>query len=358
MGVDTAALRRCQMAVDLGASRTRIHVRDEGLVVDEPSLTAVDARSGSVVAVGSVAARMLGRVPGHIHVSRPMDSGTVADMDLAQSMLRHMVGRHVLPLRRGRRRARAVVAVPYGSGPLTRKAAVDALSALGIRHVELVAAPVAAALGCGFETDHAEPVMLVDCGATITQIAVVAFGEVISGTVVPVGGDAIEHAVTEHVLARHGLELPTGGPRDICVRLGHDDTFPVTGKDIRSGWARNAAVDAAALRAVIGVSLVPILDGIGAVLRNLSADLVVDLAARGLTMLGGASEIPGIEATIRAATGMPVRIEPDPRSRVVDGLARLIDAKPSRRPAEQPVAPEGPIEATPVTDVEDFASVA
>lgn len=358
MGVDSAALRYCQVAVDLGASRIRIHVRDEGLVVDEPSLAAVDTRSGAVVAVGSVAARMLGRVPGHIRVERPLASGTVADPDLAQSMLRHMVGREVLPLRRRKRRIRAAVGVPYASGPLTRKAAADALSALGLRRVELVAAPVAAAVGCGVEVDNAEPMMLVDCGATTTQIAVVAFGDVIAGTVVPVGGDAIEHAIAEHVLARHGLELTSGGARDICMRLGGEDTFPVTGKDVRSGWARNAAVDTAALRTVIGVSLVPVLDGIGAVLRGLSADLVVDLAARGLTMVGGAADIPGIDATIRAATAMPVRVQPDPRTRVVDGLARLIDSKPSKRPADQPAPSDTPVEPAPVAGIEDFASVA
>ncbi|UGQ10614.1 rod shape-determining protein [Yinghuangia sp. ASG 101] len=346
------------MAVDLGASRIRIHVRDEGLVVDEPSLAAVDTRTGDIVAVGSVAARMLGRVPGHIRVERPLASGTVADVDLAQQMLRHMVSRHVLPLRRRKRGVRAVVGVPYGSGPLTRKAAVEALSALGLRRVELVASPVAAAVGCGVETDQAEPVMLVDCGATTTQIAVVAFGDVIAGTVVPVGGDAIERAITEHVLARHGLELTSGGARDICLRLGGADTFPVTGKDVRSGWARNAAVDTSALRTVIGVSLVPVLDGIGAVLRGLSADLVVDLAARGLTMVGGAADIPGIDATIRAATAMPVRVQPDPRGRVVDGLARLIDSKPPKRPVEKAAPSENPAEHSPVAEIEDFASVA
>lgn len=357
MGVDPAALRRCHVAVDLGASRTRVYLKNDGLVVDEPSLAAVDTRTGGLVAVGSVAARMVGRSPDHIRVARPISSGTVVDAELAQSLLRQLVEGRVAPLWRRPGGVRAVVGVPYDSGPLTRRAAVASLAGLGVRRVELVDIPVAAAVGCGLPVDLPEAAMVVVCGAATTQIAVLSLGAVVAASIIPVGGDAVDHAIAEHLRARHGVVMPTGAIREIYARLDADDLISVIGKDVGTGLARTVTIESAGVRDIICTPLASLLDGITGVLRRSPPDLVVDLADRGITLAGGGAQIPGMDALIRAATGVPVHVAPDPQTKVIDGLARLMDGRPTQPPRD-PVHAETPSEEEPATDPEAFAPVA
>lgn len=357
MGVDPAALRRCHVAVDLGASRTRIHLKNNGLVVDEPSLAAVDTRTGGLVAVGSVAERMLGRSPDHIRIARPISSGTVVDTELAQSMLRQMMSRRVVPLWRRPGRVRAIVAVPHDSGPLTRKAAVAALAGLGVRRVELVDIPVAAAVGCDLRVDRPEAAMVVVCGAGSTQIAVLSLGRVVAASVVPVGGDAIDHAIAEHLRSRHGVVMPTGAVHDIYARMG-EDVISVVGKDVGSGLARTLAIEASGVRDIIATPLGAVLDGIAAVLRRSPPDLVVDLAERGITLSGGGAGIPGIDRLIQAATGMPVHVAATPELKVVEGLARMMDSRAATTPPPKNTKPKARVEEEPASEPEAFAPVA
>ncbi|NUU25328.1 MAG: rod shape-determining protein [Streptomycetaceae bacterium] len=358
VGVDPAALRRCHVAVDLGASRTRIRLKNGGLIVDEPSLAAVDTRSGGLVAVGSVAARMVGRSPDHIRVARPISSGTVVDTELAQSMLRQMVDRRIAPLWRRPGAVRAVVGVPHDSGPLTRKAAVVALNGLGVRKVELVDIPVAAAVGCGLPVDLPEAAMVVICGAATTQIAVLSLGAVVASIVVPVGGDAIDHALGEHLRARHGVEMPTGAVREIYRRVDDDDVISIVGKDVGSGLARTLSIESAGVRDIIGTPLRALLDGITSVLRRSPPDLVVDLADRGIIIAGGGAHIPGLDTMVRGATGMPVHVAPEPATRVIDGLARIMDGRSAQPQPRHPVPAETRAEEEPATDPEAFVPIA
>ncbi|MCF2528936.1 rod shape-determining protein [Yinghuangia soli] len=344
--------------MDLGASRTRIYLKNQGLVVDEPSLAAVDTRTGGLVAVGSVAARMVGRSPDHIRVARPISSGTVVDTELAQSMLRQLADGRVAPLWRRAGGVRAVVGVPHDSGPLTRKAAVLALSGLGVRRVELVDIPVAAAIGCQLPVDLPEAAMVVVCGTATTQIAVLSLGAVVAATAVPVGGDAIEHAIAEHLRSKHGVVVPAGAIREIYQRLDADEYIPVLGKDVGSGLARQLSIESAGIRDLIGTPLTALLDGIAGVLRRSPPDLVVDLADRGITLAGGGAHIPGLDTMVRNATGMPVHVAPDPQTRVIDGLARLMDGRPVQPAAHEPMPAETPAEEEAATDPEAFAPVA
>ncbi|MDI2132789.1 rod shape-determining protein [Yinghuangia seranimata] len=350
--------------MDLGASRTRIYFKNDGLVVDEPSLAAVDTRSGGLVAVGSVAARMVGRSPDHIRVARPIASGTVVDAELAQAMLRQLVDRRVSVWRRASA-MRAVVGVPHDSGPLTRKAATLALSGLGIKRVELVDIPVAAAVGCGLPVDLPEAAMVVVCGAASTQIAVLSLGAVVASTIVPVGGEAIDHAVEEHLRTLHGVVLPAGALREIYLRLGGDEVVPVVGKDVATGLARALSVESAGVRDIMGTPLYTVLDGIAGVLRRSPPDLVVDLADRGITLAGGGALVPGLDEMVRAATGMPVHLARDPQTRVIDGLARMMSGRPSSKSADADPVGRDPLKdeavdvvAEETTDPDAFAPVA
>ncbi|HEY3480366.1 MAG TPA: rod shape-determining protein, partial [Streptomyces sp.] len=208
-------LRRCSVAVDIGAARTRVYVRNVGLVADEPSVAALDIRTGALIAVGGRAEQMAGRTPSHIRVVRPVSSGAVVDISMAQRMLRHVLGDKLG--RRWRRMPvmRAAVCMPHGSEPIARRAAIETMYGLGARRVELVDTLIAAAVGCGLPVEHPEATMIVVCGAGTTQVAVLSLGSIVAAETVPVGGDAIDRAVVQHLRNQHELMLPSQSVRPL-----------------------------------------------------------------------------------------------------------------------------------------------
>ena len=219
-------LRRCSVAVDIGAARTRVYLRGRGLVVDEPSVAAVDIRTGALIAVGERAETMSGRTPDHIRVARPVAGGAVVDIEMATRMLRHVLvdrlGRRWLRLAtlRGMPMMRAAVCMPHGSEPIARRAAIETMYGVGARRVELVDTLIAAAVGCGLPVEHPEATMIVVCGAATTQVAVLSLGAIVAAETVPVGGDAIDRAVVQHLRNQHELMLPSQSVRPLHQMLG------------------------------------------------------------------------------------------------------------------------------------------
>ncbi|WP_405582951.1 rod shape-determining protein [Streptomyces sp. NBC_01190] len=331
-------LRRCSVAVDIGASRTRVHLRGSGLVADEPSVAAVDIRTGALIAVGARAEMMEGRTPAHIRVVRPVAGGAVVDVSMAQRMLRHILrqklGRRWLRMSvfRGMPVIRAAVCTPHGSEPVARRAAVETLYGLGARRVELVDTLIAAAVGCGLPVEQPEATMIVVCGAGTTQVAVLALGSIVSAETVPVGGDAIDRAVIEHLRSRHELMLPRRAVRPLHQMLGAPatggtETTEVHGRDVLSGMGRSVLVSTEGVRHAMRTPLTSVLDAITNVLRDCPPDLVADLADRGIMLAGGSAKMPGLDLMLRRATRMPVHIAPDPDTVAVRGLGAMIEGK-------------------------------
>ncbi|MET9292525.1 rod shape-determining protein [Streptomyces sp. NPDC003077] len=332
MTYSLAQLHRCTAALDIGGARTRVYVKNLGVVVDEPTVAAVNTRTGSLIAVGSQAAMMDGRTPGHIQVVRPVSNGTIVDIDMTQRLLRHLVGDKLRRAWRRKPAMRAAVCLPYGSEPLTQRAVVETLSGLGARRVEMVDTLVAAAVGCGLPVEHPEATMIVVCGAGTTQIAVLSLGSIVAAETVPVGGDAIDHAVVQHLRQHHGLRLPNQHVRPLHLMLvGDGGPAPgpteVHGRDVVSGQARSVLVDIERVRQAITTPLTAILDAISSVLHRCAPDLVADLGERGITLAGGSAMTPGLEPMIRRATAMPVALAERPETCAVEGLGAMIEGK-------------------------------
>ncbi|WP_329178078.1 rod shape-determining protein [Streptomyces sp. NBC_01477] len=325
-------LRRCTVAVDLGAARTRVFLRGSGLVADEPSVAAIDIRTGALIAVGAQAEQMAGRTPEHIRVSRPIAGGAVVDIAMAQRMLRHILGDKL-----GRRRlrvpvVRAAVCTPHGSEPIARRAAVETMYGLGARRVELVDTLIAAAVGCGLPVEHPEATMIVVCGAGTTQVAVLSLGSIVSAETVPVGGDAIDRAVVQHLRTAHELMLPSQSVRPLHQMLGAPatggtPTTEVHGRDVVSGMARSVLVDTEGVRHAMRTPLNAVLDAITGVLRRCPPDLVADLGDRGIMLAGGSALMPGLDLMLRQATGMPVLVAERPDVVAVQGLGAMIEGR-------------------------------
>ncbi|GHH84103.1 rod shape-determining protein [Streptomyces sulfonofaciens] len=326
-------LRRCHVAVDLGATRTRVYVKGTGLVVDQPSAAAVNTRTGALIAVGELAEQMTGRTPGYIRVVRPVSGGTVVDIEVGRRMLRALLGEKVRRALRRKPRLRAAVCVPHDADPLAMRAATETLLGLGARRVELVDTLIAAAVGCGLPVERAEATMILACGAASTQIAVLSLGAVVTADRVPVGGDAIDHAIVQHLRQRHELVLASQSVRPLHLALSGDGpaagaaVAEIQGTDVTTGLPRLVRVDTAAVREAVRMPLTSVLDGIGRVLRDCPPDLVADLADQGVMLVGGSALLPGLDRTLHNATGMPVRIAERPDVCAVLGLGALLEGK-------------------------------
>ncbi|MDJ0343999.1 rod shape-determining protein [Streptomyces sp. H10-C2] len=324
-------LHRCSVAVDIGAARTRVYLKNGGVVVDEPSVVAIDIRTGALIAVGARADQMDGRTPDHIRVVRPVSGGTIVDIAMAQRMLRHLLGDKLRKPWRRMPTMRAAVCMPHGSKPLAQRAATETLFGLGARKVELVDTLIAAAVGCGMPVEHPEATMIVVCGAGTTQIAVLSLGSIVAAETVPVGGDAIDHAVVQHLRNQHELMLPSQSVRPLHHVLSSVGPIigstEVYGRDVSSGLARTVLVDTDGVRHAMRTPLTAVVDAIGIVLRRCPPDLVADLADRGIMLAGGSALMPGLDAMLRQATGVPVHIAERPDVCAVQGLGAMIEGR-------------------------------
>jgi rod shape-determining protein MreB len=323
-------LRRCSVAVDLGASRTRVYLRQAGLVVDEPSVVAVNTFSGSLIAVGTKAEQMTGRTPEHIRVVRPITNGTVMDIEMARRMLRALVGEKVRRAWRRRPSLRAAVCIPHDAGPLACRAAVETLTGVGARRVELVDSPTAAGVGCGLPVEQPEATMILVCGATTTQVAVLSLGSIVSAETVPMGGDTIHNAVVQYLRNEHELMVPSHAVRPLHVALAGTGAVPqdgtdVHGRDVVTGLARTVRVDPEQVRSAVQAPLTGLVDAIRAVLHRCPPDLVADLADRGMMLAGGGALLPGLDTRLRKATGMTVHIADEPGLCAAKGLAAMLE---------------------------------
>ncbi|MFH9428613.1 rod shape-determining protein [Streptomyces sp. NPDC017615] len=334
MTVSLEQLSRCHFAVDLGAARTRVYVKGAGLVVDQPSVAAVNTRTGALIAVGDFAEQMTGRTPQYIRVVRPVSGGTVVDIEMAQRMLRHLIGDKMRRALRRRPRLRAAACTPHEADPLARRATIETLVGLGARRVELVDTLIAAAVGCGLPVERPEASMIMVCGAAATQVAVLSLGSIVTAERIPVGGEAVDRAIVQHLRHNHELMLPSQSVRPLQVALSDNGLTPqgpvsteIHGRDVATGLARSVRVDTAAMRDAIHTPLLAVLDGIGKVLRDCPPDLVADLVDRGIMMVGGTALLPGLDQMLGEATGMPVHIAERPDVCAVQGLGAMLEGR-------------------------------
>ncbi|MEU3463604.1 rod shape-determining protein [Streptomyces sp. NPDC006733] len=332
--------RRCTVAVDLGADRTRVYLRGHGLVADEPSVVAFDTERGEVVAIGTTAEQLTGRTPEHVVFIKPVAGGMVVDVEMARRLLRHVAGSK---LRRARLRTpvlRAALSLPHDAPPVARRTAFETLAGLGLRRVELVDSLLAAAVGCGLPVEYPEATMIVLANADSTQVAVLSMGNVVASETVPVGSDTIDRAVVEYFRGHHELTPSYQTVQSLREAIGRTVTasepdVELNGRDIVSGLARSVTADAQVARDAMAGPLRPILDGVSMVMRRCPPDLVVDIADSGLTLGGSISRLPGLDSLLRTATGLRVQIAEHPDGCVARGLGAMIDG--TIAPARQSV---------------------
>jgi rod shape-determining protein MreB len=331
-----------QLAVDLGTANTVVYQPGKGVIAFEPSVVAVDERSGEVYAVGSEARRMIGRTPAHITATRPLRHGVIADFETTEHMLRYFIRSAV---RRIGSKAEVMVCVPSGVTQVERTAVEEATVGAGAARAYLIEEPLAAAIGAGLPVADSVGSLVVDVGGGTSEMAVTALGGMVVSHSVRVGGYDLDDAIVKLLQDTSRLLIGQEQAEAVKIEIGAARPAPgeakvaeVAGRDLASGLLRRTTVDADAVTAALQRPLEQIIEGLELVLERTPPELAADIADRGLMLVGGGALLREFDALIRARTGLAVTKSDDPLTTValgaglaLEGVDKLPIAKARRR---------------------------
>lgn len=322
------------IGIDLGTANTLIYQKTKGIVLDEPSVVAVDSADGHIIAVGKEAKEMLGRTPAGIKAVRPITDGVIADFEAAGTMLAFFIKK---VLASSGSKPRAAIGVPTGITAVERKAAIEVALRAGIRDVALVDEPMAAAIGAGLAIDAPSGIMIVDIGGGTSEVAVISLGGIVARKTVRTGGDTLDRAIIGHIRKKYGICAGTQSAEDIKLKIGtvmKNSTayrHQVNGRNTGTGLPCSTFVTGDDIRAALIGEIHSIIDAIKAVLEDTPPELSGDILNSGIVLTGGGAFINGIDRLICSITGMPVRVAENPLECVALGLGVLIDDKASSK---------------------------
>jgi len=317
------------LAVDLGTANTLVYARGRGIMLNEPSVVAIDTTTKAVVAIGAEAKRMIGRTPGHIRAVRPLQDGVIADYDITAEMLRYFV-RKVIG-RRAFAGPRVVVCVPSGITSVEQRAVSESAYAAGARRVHIISEPMAAAIGAGLPVSQASGSMVIDIGGGTTEVAIIALAGIVSSTSLRVAGDALDRAIVDHIRSEFSMLIGERTAEELKISIG--SAFPIAGpvraeirgRDVATGLPRNVAVSAEELRHAMSGPINRIVAAVRATLDRCPPELAGDLVSRGIVLTGGGALLRGLDARLQHEIGIPVLVADRPLDSVVLGTATVVE---------------------------------
>jgi rod shape-determining protein MreB len=316
------------IGIDLGTANTLVYVRDKGIVLQEPSVVAINSESREVVAVGNEAKRMLGRTPMNINALRPMKDGVIADFEISEAMLRYFIQkvnnsmRFVPP--------RVVVAVPSGITEVERRAVKESAIHAGAREVRLLQEPVAAAIGVGLPIDEPTANMIVDIGGGTTEVAIISLSGVVFSKSIRVGGDELDTAIVNYMKRAYNLMIGDRTAEEIKMRVGsaapldEEPTMEVKGRDSVAGLPKTLHISSQEIREALADTINSITELVRNALERCPPELSADLVDRGFILAGGGAMIRSLDRLLSDATGLPVFVADDPLSAVANGTGVVL----------------------------------
>jgi rod shape-determining protein MreB len=319
------------LGIDLGTANTLVYVKDKGIVINEPSVVAVNTRTNQILAVGQDAKKMVGKTPMHITISRPLKDGVVSDFEVAERMMKHFIEKvhretfTVLP------RPRVVVGIPLGVTEVERKAVEDAALSAGARQVFLIEEPVAAAIGSRLPVQDAAGSMVMDIGGGTTEIAVISLGGVVTWKSLRIAGDELNENIIQYSREEFNLLLGERTAEDTKIRLGSafDDGKPIEGKirgrDLITGLPKEVRVTSGHIREALARTVNLFVDNVKSTIEETPPELVSDIYERGLILVGGGALLRGLDKRINQETQIPVHIADDPLTGVVRGTGLILE---------------------------------
>ncbi|PLK25940.1 rod shape-determining protein [Novosphingobium sp. TH158] len=322
------------MAIDLGTANTLVYAQDRGIVLNEPSVVAIETINGvkKVKAVGDDAKMMMGKTPDSIEAIRPLRDGVIADIEVAEEMIKHFI-RKVQGGRGTFRRQEIVICVPSGSTSVERRAIRDAASNAGASEVFLILEPMAAAIGADMPVTEPVGSMVVDIGGGTTEVAVLSLRGLAYTTSVRVGGDKMDEAIVSYVRRHHNLLIGESTAerikKDYGVATtpldGVGETIHIKGRDLVNGVPKEITITQANLAEALNEPISAIVEGVRIALENTAPELAADIVDQGIVLTGGGALIKGLDDYLREETGLPVSIAEDPLSCVALGTGRAME---------------------------------
>ena len=317
------------VAVDLGTANTLVYVKGQGLVLNEPSMVAVDVRSGQVVAVGHEAKRMWGRAPKNIRLVRPLKDGVIADFDVCEQMLKQFLQR--ISTSRWSK-PRVIVAVPSEVTGVERRAVQDAAEFAGARRpVYIIEEAMAAAIGAGLPVHEPSANLIVDIGGGTTEVAVISLGGIVTANSVRVGGDELNEMIIAMFKRDFDLDIGVNTAEEVKIQLGsawpleQEIVGDVGGRDTKTGLPRTQAVTTQQVRDALDDSVLRIIDAIKKTLERTPPELAADVISHGLVLAGGGALLAGLAERVTHETGIQAYIAPEPLLAVVLGAGMTLD---------------------------------
>jgi rod shape-determining protein MreB len=319
------------MAVDLGTASTLVYVEGKGIVLHQPSVVAIERKTGMAIAVGDEAKKMLGRTPDEIKAIRPMKDGVIADFEICEEMLRAFI--KMAQKRRSIVKPRVIVCVPSGITEVEKRAVRDSAEHAGAREVYLVAEPIAAAIGVGLPVSSPIGSMVIDIGGGTTEIAVIALSGIVSNTSIRTAGDEMDEAIVEYLRKSYSVLIGEQTAEDIKIKIG--SAFPVEesremevkGRDLVSGIPRAVKVRSEEIREALREPINLIVLAVKKALEQTPPELAADIVDAGIVMTGGGSLLKGLDALLREETNLPIRVADNPRECIVLGAGRILESQ-------------------------------
>ncbi len=326
-------LLSADMAIDLGTANTLVYVKGKGVVLNEPSVVAIEEQRGKkhVLAVGSEAKQMLGRTPGNIQAIRPLRDGVIADFEVAEEMIKYFIRK--VHNRRSFASPLVVVCVPSGSTAVERRAIQESAEAAGARKAYLIEEPMAAAIGAGLPVTEPTGSMVVDIGGGTTEVAVLSLGGIVYARSVRVGGDKMDSAIISYIRRNHNLLVGETSAERIKKEIG-SASFPqkgegrsveIRGRDLMNGVPKEITITERQIAEGLADPVAQIVEAVKVALENTAPELAADIVDKGIVLTGGGALLSNLDQVLRDATGLPVSIGENPLACVVKGTGTALD---------------------------------
>lgn len=317
------------IGIDLGTANTLVYVGNQGIVLNEPSVVAVEKSTGKVLAVGAAAKEMTGRTPGGIAAIRPLKDGVIADFEISEKLIANFIRRVVK--HRYLMKPRVVISVPSGITEVEKRAVRDSAENAGAREVYLLAEPMAAAIGVGVQVEQPSGTMIIDIGGGTSEIAVIALNGIVNDISIRVGGDELNDAIIMYLKKNYNLLIGELTAEDIKIKIGSafqlekELSLEVRGRDLVAGVPKNLMLSSVQVREAMSETVDIIVEAVRQALERTPPELASDILERGIILTGGGALLRGMDKKLREDTNLPVNVADDPLTCVVRGTGTVLE---------------------------------
>lgn len=318
------------VGIDLGTANTLVYLNEHGIILNEPSVVAVNKKTGRVVAIGGDAKQMLGRTPGHVEAVRPLVDGVVSNFEVTEEMLTHLI-KQAQKISKKYGRPRVVVGVPSGITNVETRAVVDATKNAGAREVYIIEEPMAAAIGIGLPVHEPVGSMIIDMGGGTTDIAIISLGGIVNSVNLTIAGDKLNNDISSYIRDEFkilvGERTAENVKMAVCSLTEGEEPLeaPVRGRDLVTGLPREVVITDADVREAIGPSIATLIDSVKEVLESTPPEILADVMKRGIVLVGGGALIKGLDTLIADMLKIPVHIASEPLSAVARGTGVVLE---------------------------------